>query len=260
MNRRCPICHRLKALDAFSGEGGIGVGLMRAGFCVDAVDNSEARLANYPSDCKGATRVKADAIAYILEHGHEYVYRHASCPCTGYTQATSAIPDRIARYPRLIGATREALLMVGGPYTIENVTSKVTRAELIDPVMLCWTEFYTPGSVQDSDGTPLWMRRHRLFESNVPLMRAGGCSHPPRKRGAPGWVQCAGAYGGARRNAEEARKIRKGGYVPKSVSVMGDLLGIDWMSETGCKLSIPPVYAEHVGAQVLAHLAEEAVA
>lgn len=95
----------------------------------------------------------------------------------------------------------------------------------------------------DTDGTPLWMRRHRLFESNVALYPAEDCLHPRN-------MQCAGAYGGARRDKVEARTIRKGGYVP-SVSVMADLLGIDWMTEKGLQLSIPPAYTEHVGAQLL---------
>lgn len=249
----CRVCGRPRLLDAYGGEGGAGKGYQRAGFCVSTVDNAPARLANYPLDCEGAVRVEGDAVEYILAHGHEYAVRATSPPCTGYTQATSAIPGRVAKYDRLIPATREALTIVGGPYVIENVTSAAVRAELRDPVMLCWTEFYRPGSVLDDDGTPLWMRRHRLFESNVPLWRAGGCHHPPRNRDAPGWVQCAGAYGGARRDKDEARFIRKGGYAP-TAAVMGRLLGVDWMTETGCKLCIPPVYTEHIGAQLLAHV------
>lgn len=258
---RCPVCNRPKLLDAFSGEGGAGKGYERAGFCVTAVDNAPARLMNhYTPDCAGAQLVIADAVEFILNRGHEFAVRHASPTCTGYSQGTASMPDRIARYDRLIPAAREALEMVGGIYVIENVTSAATRAELRDPTMLCWTEFNQPGSVTDDDGTPLWMRRHRLFESNAPIARNGGCAHPPRNRDADGWVQCAGAYGGARRNAEEARTVRKGGYVPKSVDVMGRLLGINWMTEKGCQLSIPPAYAEHIGHQLMAHLEARAAA
>jgi len=35
---------------------------------------------------------------------------------------------------------------------------------------------------------------------------------------------------------------------------------LSWMDETGCFLSIPPVYTEFVGAQLLAHIESEAVA
>lgn len=256
---KCRVCNRPKLLDAFAGEGGAGKGYERAGYCVTAVDNAPARLVNhYKLDCPGAQLVIADAVEFILERGGEFAVIHASPPCTGYSQGTASIPDRVARYDRLIPATREALLLVGAVYVIENVTSALTRAELRDPTMLCWTEFNAPGSVSDEDGTPLWMRRHRLFESNVPIMRAGACNHPPRKRDDPAWVQCAGAYGGARRDAHEARTVRRGGYVPKSVDVMGRLLGIDWMTEKGFQLSIPPVYAQHVGMQLLAQIGRAA--
>src|SRR5665647_2816061 len=66
-------------------------------------------------------------------------------------------------YDALIAATREAMLIVGRPYVIENVAD--ARPELRDPLTLCWSMFYEPGSVLDDDGTPLRMARHRLFES-----------------------------------------------------------------------------------------------
>jgi len=226
----------VRLLDAFCGEGGAGQGYADAGFEVTGVDNSAARLKRYPFEA-----IRGDAIAYILEHGHEYDVIHASPPCTGYSRGTAAILDRLERYDRLIGATREALQMVCAVYVIENVED--ARRELIDPLTICWTHLNKPGSVIDTDGTPLWMRRHRLFESNVLLMAAGECQHPAD-------MQCAGAYGGARRDKDEARNIRKGGYVP-SVDVMRGLLGTPWMSEKGCQLSIPPAYSEHIGRQLL---------
>jgi hypothetical protein len=124
---------------------------------------------------------------------------------------------------------------------IENVED--AKRELDTPLTLCWTHFHRPGSVTDLDGTPLYMRRHRLFESNVPLLPAGECHHPAA-------MQCAGAYGGARRDPWEARHVRNGGYVPAHV-VMRKLLGTEWMSEKGCFLSIPPVYAEWIGQQII---------
>lgn len=256
----CSVCGRPKLLDAFAGEGGAGVGYQRAGFCTDAVDcvpdrkthdGKSARIQHYPRDCEGQQLIVDDAVAVIYQRGHEYAAIHASPPCTGYSQGTSAIPDRIGKYARLIPATREALLMTGRPYVIENVTSRVTRAELRDPMMLCWTSFYRPGSVTDEDGTPLWMRRHRLFESNMLLMLPSiGHDHRPD-------MQCAGAYGGGRRDKWEARHVRRGGYAP-SLAVMRRLLDTPWMTEVGCKLSIPPVYTEHIGRQLIDHLGRAA--
>lgn len=231
-----------RLLDTFCGEGGAGHGFALAGFDVMGVDNDRARLARYPYQ-----HTLGDALEYIAEHGHEYDVIHASPPCTGYTRGTAAIPDRLDKYDRLIPVVRELLEATGRPYVIENVED--ARSELRNPIRLCWTEFYEPGSVLDDDGTPLQMFRHRLFESNVDIWPAGGCQHDPS-------VQVAGAYGGARRDKVEAREIRKGGYVP-SLDVMRQLLGTPWMSEKGCFLSIPPAYTEHIGEQIMAHLAAQ---
>ena len=221
------------------------------------VDTSDARLANYPVDCRAVVPIKADAVAYIAEHGHRYAFNHASPTCTGYSQGTVALPDRLSRYDRLIGATREALLMAGRPYVIENVYG--ARHELVNPAMLCGRMFGL--TAIDEDGTVLTLDRHRMFEVHgFPLLVP---EHTPH-----GWaynrrhgIQVAGAYGGARRDKREAREIRKGGYVP-SLAVMRDLLGTPWMSEKGCQLSIPPAYTEHIGRQLLAELmaTEKAVA
>lgn len=230
---------RPKLLDLFCGEGGASMGYHLAGFDVEGVDTSAARLARYPFSA-----YEGDAIEFVLAHGHEYDAIAASPTCTGYSRGTAAIPDRLTRYDRLIAATREALRIVGKPYVIENVED--AKSELVNPITLCWTEFRQPGSVEDEDGTPLWMRRHRLFEVNWPVWAAGGCRHPVD-------MQCAGAYGGARRDKWEAKHVRKGGYVP-SLPVMRELLGTPWMSEKGCQLSIPPAYTTFIGRQLLGAL------
>lgn len=228
---------RPRLLDAFCGEGGCWKGYTDAGFDVVGVDTSKARLARYPGKS-----YLGDAIELILERGHEFDAIHASPTCTGYSRGTAAIPDRFARYDRLIAATREAILTTGKPYVIENVED--AGPELIGPLMLCGSEFGLVAT--DDDGTPLRMERHRLFESNVFLVGAGGCHHDSH-------VQVAGSYGGARRDKWEAKHVRKGGYVP-SADVQRALVGVPWMSEKGCQLSIPPVYAEFVGRQLLEHI------
>jgi DNA (cytosine-5)-methyltransferase 1 len=63
-------------------------------------------------------------------------------------------------YVNHIPATRQRLDAWGGPWAIENVVG----APLENPVMLCGTGF------------GLDVQRHRLFESNVPMM-SPGCSH-----------------------------------------------------------------------------------
>jgi DNA (cytosine-5)-methyltransferase 1 len=151
---------RPRLLDLFCGEGGASMGYWRAGFDVFGVDNSRKRLLTYPFPGH-----EGDAIEYVLAHGHEFDAIHASPPCTGYTRGTAAIPDRMERYDRLIGATREALEITGLPYIIENVAD--ARRELIAPVLLCG-RMLGLGALDD-DGTPLILDRHRLFEGSPGL-------------------------------------------------------------------------------------------
>ncbi|WP_144719260.1 DNA cytosine methyltransferase [Agrococcus jejuensis] len=218
-----------RLLDLFCCEGGAGMGYHRAGFEVVGVDIKNQH--RYPFEF-----VQADAIEYVLEHGHEFDAIHASPPCQAYSITKHG---HSVQYPELVEPTRAALVASGKPFIIENVVG----APLLDPLKLCWSMFHEPGSVLDDDGTPLRMQRHRLFESNVALLAPRPCRHPK--------MQVAGSYGGARRDKVEARTIRKGGYVP-SRAVQQRLLGIDWATEKGMHESLPPVYTEHLGAQLLA--------
>jgi DNA (cytosine-5)-methyltransferase 1 len=254
---------RPKLLEPFSGESGAGEGYRRAGFDVYAIDNRPAVAKRNPFPIYIGDAIEAltlllagETLPFVHPDGRvehlglrDFAALHGSPPCTGYTRGTAAVPDRLTRYDRLIAVTRGLFEATGLPWVIENVAD--AAPEMRNPLMLCWSMFYVPGSVLDDDGTPLTMRRHRLFESNVDLMVPATCNHP---RG----VQVAGAYGGARRDAVEARTVRKGGYVPKSVDTLRALLGTPWMSESGCFLCIPPAYTEHIGRQLLDHLSEVA--
>jgi len=231
--------HVLVLRDLFCGEGGAAMGYHRAGWAVGGVDSDAKRLAGYPFTAK-----LDDAVAWLVwavrGGGFMTDAYHASPPCTGYTRGTAAIPDRLERYDRLIPVVRELLKATGKPYVIENVTD--ARSEMRDPALLCWTQFYAPGSVLDDDGTPLQMYRHRLFETNWPLMVPPHMPHDTS-------IQVAGSYGGARRDKHEARNVRHGGYVP-SADKQRELVGVPWMTEKGCQLSIPPAYTEFIGAQL----------
>lgn len=236
-------------LDLFCGEGGAAAGYAAAGFDVVGVDRKP--LAHrYPGRF-----IQADALTYLAQHGHEYTYRHASCPCQAYSISTAGNPAARAKHERLIAATRELLARHPGVWVIENVEQ--ARREMRDPIMLCGRQF---GLVtHDEDGEPLTLDRHRLFESNAPLTAPPHPAHDAR--------QVAGVYGGSRRakrrdgetlaqvaprDRHAARVERGGGYVPRSIAVQQRLLGIDWMSVKGMQESIPPAYAEHIGRQLLA--------
>lgn len=222
-------------LDTFSGEGGAGAGYAMGGAVVVGVENNAARAKRYPYPV-----IVGDAIEAIVRYGERFDLQHGSPTCTGYSRGTAAIPDRVARYPRLIPATRAAMEGTGRPYVIENVAD--ARRELREPALLCGRHFRL--SATDDDGTALVMDRHRLFETSWGMEAP---EHEPHDRR----LQVAGSYGGARRDKIEARTVRKGGYVPPNADVQRQMLGTPWMSEKGCQLSIPPAYSLHVARSFL---------
>ena len=235
--------------DGCSCEGGATVGYQRAGFRVVAVDTDEAALRRNPAE----VRVKADVLAFIARYGHLFAALHLSAPCQRWT-ANGANPAR-EKYPDLITPGRALLDATGRPWVMENVPKAPLRRDLI----LCGSMFAL--TARDLDGTELHLDRHRVFESNAPLAQPPDASTvSPHRCSRPG-VQIAGVYGGARKDKTEARTVRKGGYVPPDASVQSALLGgVDWMTGKGRRECIPPVYAEWIGAQLLAVIEGEAAA
>lgn len=225
---------RPRLLDLFCCEGGAGMGYHRAGFDVVGVDLNPRFAKRYPFEFHAA-----DAIEFVKEHGHEFDAIHASPPpCQAYsiTKHTHS-----AEHPELIEPTREALIATGMPYVIENVVG----APLIEPLTLCGSEFDL--TAVDTDGEPLRLERHRLFESNVFLLGNGGCRHRAD-------VQVAGAYGGGSQDRRHAKEVRRGGYTPAK-EVRAALLGVDWMTLHGQAQCIPPAYTEHIGLQLMEAIA-----
>lgn len=241
---------RPRLLDLFCCEGGGSVGYWRAGFDVVGVDLFQSIKGGYTQARYPFPSHRADAVEYVKEHGHEYDVIVASPPCQHASAGTRALRQGGRKYPRLIEPTRDALIASGRPYVIENVRG----SDLVDPVRLCGCMFdVTPphrGMVAvDTDGILLHLQRERAFESNLQLAAPRPCDHSTHE-----WV--GGSYGGARRDKYEAKYERHGGYVPP-LTVQQALLGIDWMTQRGMHQAIPPAYTEHLGRQVMAHLALE---
>lgn len=133
----------LKLLDLYCCQGSAGFGFEQAGFNVTGVDL-------YPQEKHQGLFIQADAIDYLLEHGDQYDYIHASPPCQKYSMSSKQFRILGKQYPDLISTTRAALIKLGKPYDLENVPG----SPLINPVMLCGTMF----------GLPTY--RHRYFEVN----------------------------------------------------------------------------------------------
>lgn len=223
MNPVCAECGRPTLLDTYCCQGGASAGYAAAGWCVTGVDL--APQPRYPWRF-----VQADAVEFITEHGAGFAAIHASPPCQGYS-ACQRIRGRA--HPDLIGATREALEASGRPWVIENVED--ARGELRDPVLLCGAMF---GGLRTY--------RHRLFEASVPLEVPVHPEHAAVtvKMGRPlrdgDWFHAVGNF--------------------SNVPYVRANLGVGWMSRDGIRESIPPVYAEHVGTQLLAAITAEVAA
>lgn len=210
---------RPRLLDLFCKQGGAGKGYDDAGFDVTGVDKDPQP--RYPF-----TFVQADAIAFVLEHGAEFDFIHASPPCQFDSDCQRLQGNQ---HPDLIHPTRAALETTGRPWVMENVGGAVPK--LRGPVMLCGPMF------------ALATYRHRFFETGggFTLAQPDHPEHtvPQAKMGRPippGWYgQFVGHFSG----------------VPHARQVMG----VPWMNRDGISECIPPAYAHHIGRAALAALA-----
>jgi len=222
------------------------MGYHRAGFDVYGVD-IDLQI-NYPFlFCQSdALKVMAKLLAggrvlFTTTTGAEWLTLadfdaiHASPPCQSYLNlgAVNRALGRDYSYPDLIGPTRELLISSGLPYVIENVAD--AGKHLIDPVRICGTGLHLP------------LRRHRMFESNV-LLEGIACAHKrfTVPRYWTGWRP-----NGEHRLSTVVQVYGNGGGREEWPAAMG----IDWMTPHEMCEAIPPAYTEHIGAQIMAHLA-----
>ena len=214
-------------VDLFCKAGGSTKGYQRAGFYVVGVD-----IEPQPNYC-GDEFILGDALAVSLDR---FDAIHAGPPCQGDLRGLRAVNQKLGRaYPHrsLLREVRGRLAASGKPYVIEQPEQ---GAELINPVRLCGTGFSLP------------IRRHRLFESNVPLY-GKECAHflYTEKKYWTGWVK------DGRRQLSTVVQVYGNGA---NRHEWGPALGIDWMTPAELTQAIPPVYTEHIGCQVIARLME----
>jgi len=144
-----------KLLDLFCCAGGAGVGYGRAGFDVVGIDITPQPRYPFPF-------IQADALTIDPRFLALFDVIHASPPCQSYSDLAKRNRNG-HKWPRLIEPVREILQRTGLPYVLENVEG----APLNDPLVLCGTMF-----------PKLRVIRHRLFESNVPLLSRAHKPHP----------------------------------------------------------------------------------
>jgi len=221
---------RPRLLDLFCGAGGCSVGYHRAGFDVVGVDIEPQP--NYPFEFR-----RDDALGWLDWLGDgigDYDAIHASPPCQTYLNLTrvNEAMGRSHGHQNLIDATRERLHQTGLPYVIENVSD--ARPHLVDPLQLCGSSF------------GLAVRRHRLFESNVPMMMPPCAHHLQREPRY--WT--AWRPNGEERKASVVQVYGNGANREE----WGPAMGIDWMTPDELAEAIPPAYTEHIGHYLLAEI------
>jgi DNA (cytosine-5)-methyltransferase 1 len=223
-------------LDLFCGAGGAAVGYHRAGFRVVGVDRAAQPF--YPFEF-----IQTDALD-VLEDARRMgaAVVHASPPCQSFTAyrrrethgGQGYLPGMGvgALAPNLVPQTRDGLIASRLPYVIENVEG----APLDDPITLCGSMF------------GLDVRRHRLFESNVEL-QAPACNHlvwTERK-----WPQAT--------NRTNRRFTCEVGAYRIPLDDQKRAMGVDWETTLdGLSQMIPPAYTEHIGRQLMDHIARQA--
>lgn len=200
-------------LDLFCGAGGAGMGYHRAGFTVVGVDIRPQPHYPFPF-------IQADALTLDFR-GFDAI--HASPPCQRWTHFNRPEPNQ---HPDLITPLRPRLQASGLPWVIENVPAAPLRRDLI----LCGSQF---GLTANGRG----LRRHRIFESNVPLPTlVPPCNHAlPRI-----WDSGHGAN-------MDYRRRHGGSFQPER----REAFGVDWMNREELAEALPPAYTELVGGLLL---------
>jgi DNA (cytosine-5)-methyltransferase 1 len=206
----------MRLLDLFCKAGGASMGFHLAGFEVTGVDIKNQR--RYPFDF-----IQADAMEILndVEYLRSFDVIAASPPCQTHsiTKNLRIAQGKSTDKIDLIPETREKLAAANVPFIIENVPG----APLVNPVQVCGSFF------------GLGVRRHRRFESNIPLFGTP-CNH--KEQGRP-----IGVYGSLR------DEIPSGGKTAESIEQARNAMGIDWMIWSELVEAIPPAYTRFIGEQ-----------
>lgn len=210
-------------LDLFCGAGGAAMGYHRAGFEVVGVDIKPQPYYPFEFVQHDALTV-LEAIPFSLG---KFAAIHASPPCQAFTVYGNNREHVRQDHLDLIDPTRRLLERTGKPWVMENVPGAPLRA----PITLCGTSFGIP------------VRRHRLFESSVPL-KGLPCDHGRfADRVYPGSS-----------NRPNGRTVANIGEYRVPLDEQRICMQVDWMPLAELSQAIPPAYTEHIGKQLLEHL------
>ena len=223
--------------DLFCCQGGGGAGYDRAGFRVIGVDVEPQP--RYPFEF-----VQADAmqvLEFMAEGGEPWegapypAAIHASPPCQAFTtmserwRGKGGVADDRAD---LLTPVRAILPRIGVPYVIENVQGAASAMA---------TTLILHGGMFG-----LRIDRPRHFESNV-LILASKAARSADPIGVYG-ERPDGQWLNKRMDGTIQRRAR-------SLEEAQEVMGMPWADWNGCREAIPPAYTEHIGRQLIGHLA-----
>lgn len=210
----------MRLLDLFCGVSGASAGYAAVGFEVTGIDLKHGK--RYPYNY-----IQGDVLTYLqdLDFLRSFDVIHASPPCQTHsvTKHLRNAQGKSTSKVDLIPQTRAGLVASGKPYIIENVPG----SPLLNPIQLCGSSFN------------LKVRRHRLFESNMPL-QGSICNH--KRQGRP-----IGVYGSLN------DQIPNGGKTATNIIEARNAMGMEWGIWSELVEAIPPAYTWHIGAQLVCH-------
>ena len=225
---------RPRVLDLFCGAGGASVGLWRAGWMPEGVDLEPQRY--YPF-----TFTQADALEVLADRRYleQFDAVWASPPCQDHSLLIAQHEKHGTGW--MLEATLEALRPLDVPWIVENVaTAPLASAPTLFGhygVMLCGSMFGL-GTLEPRRQ----LRRHRLFETSFAVPQPQ-CRH----RGL-----AIGVYGHGLWD-NNANPGQRGGWQGNAAQC-AEAMGIDWCDRGGVVQAVPPAYAHHIGAQLLAYI------
>lgn len=197
------------------------MGYSRAGFDVVGVDIKPQP--RYPFQF-----VQADALHFVRSFGAGFDVIHASPPCQRYSMANNIHGN--PNHPDLVAPTRDALLLSGRSYVIENVPG----APLGPSVCVCGLAL------------GLGVKRHRWFESGHVLFGTQCAGHQGD------WVSVFGHT--VLERSPQIGRTAKGGPIFRRKHLGTergrDAMGISWMTREELSEAIPPAYTEYIGRQL----------
>jgi DNA (cytosine-5)-methyltransferase 1 len=215
---------RPRLLDLFCCAGGAATGYYKAGFDVVGVDLNPQP--NYPF-----AFIQTNALKIDPKFIETFDAIHASPPCQSYSDLAKRNGNADA-WPRLIDPVREILTRSGLPYIIENVEG----APLQNPIVLCGTMF-----------KGLRVIRHRLFETNFPILTPKHGPHPKVHT-----FDKRKSHYGKTNDMIDFVQVTGGGNC--TIAAARDAMGIDWMTKNELNEAIPPAYTRFIGKQLLAYM------